>query len=176
MWGAALPGVMPHVSSGTVVPPTMASRTRVATRASPRSTSYLLLRRQVEGAELDVLRSLSSILGQIQNLIVEVSPGWWQRSVNATRAEGADLLVATWRQGGYRAALTHAGVLLETADALAAHVRRMVWRGLHSQQDVWLTRDPALLRSARARLVGRTRNASSTRLANEWDRAVLDWK
>tara|TARA_B100000795_G_scaffold134295_1_gene100302 strand:- start:66 stop:476 length:411 start_codon:yes stop_codon:yes gene_type:complete len=135
----------------------------------------MCLATQVEGAELDVLESLSPMLSQIENLIIEVSPGWWQRSVNATRAEGVALLVATWNRGGYSAALTHAGVLLETVDALAEHVTRMVWRGLHSQQDVWFTRDAALLRSERARLDGRTRNGSTVRLVNPRDSRLLDW-
>ena len=135
----------------------------------------MCLATQVEGAELDVLESLSPMLSQIENLVIEVSPGWWQRSVNATRAEGVALLVATWNRGGYNAALTHAGVLLETVDALAEHVTRMVWRGLHSQQDVWFTRDAALPRSVRARLESRARNGSTIRLVNPQDSRWLDW-
>jgi FkbM family methyltransferase len=39
--------------------------------------SVLLVKVDVEGAEIHVLQALQPMLSSIENLVVETSPGWW---------------------------------------------------------------------------------------------------
>jgi len=97
----------------------------------------------VEGAELDVLSSLDASL--IQNLVVELSPGWWTRALNHTRQSGARLLAQFWTQGGFRRAQTAKGKVFSSAEEFAHFILTMRWRSYEDQQDVWMTKEPKLM-------------------------------
>ena len=45
-----------------------------------------------------MLRSLLPVLGQLENLVVETSVGWWLRRYNVSRHEGAELYASLLEQ------------------------------------------------------------------------------
>lgn len=87
----------------------------------------LLAKVDVEGGELEVLRSLGPTLGGVENLIVETSPGWWRRGADPAarnRSAGAELYASllTRGGGGFVAALTSTGRLLLTPAQLQQYL------------------------------------------------------
>ena len=65
-------------------------RTRTHTQPKPKPTAG--------PAQVNVLRSLLPVLGQLENLVVETSVGWWLRRYNVSRHEGAELYASLLEQ------------------------------------------------------------------------------
>ena len=66
------------------------TRTRTHTQPKPKPTAGR--------AQVNVLRSLLPVLGQLENLVVETSVGWWLRRYNVSRHEGAELYASLLEQ------------------------------------------------------------------------------
>jgi hypothetical protein len=116
----------------------------------------------VEGAELGVVQALRPIMPRIHNMIIEVSPAWWNVTHPMDRA-GARLVGE--RQigsllsdaGGFRAARTSSGCTFTEAHQLEAYLHNKQGQPLyytHGQMDLWLAKDASLLVWASRRVAG----------------------
>jgi FkbM family methyltransferase len=126
-----------------------------------------------EGAELGVLRSLAPLLPRIENLVVELAPGWWSHfentSASANRGGGGKMprqrrpgqhwpaqsresgatQVALLLRRGYRSCLTSTGRQFTDAAALRRYLLRFPSNGFWAQVDMWCARDAVVQTRAR---------------------------
>ena len=103
--------------------------------------SVLLVKVDVEGAEIHVLQALQPMLSSIENLVVETSPGWWTERHNLTRGDGADLYTMLFEKHRFQLAYSSEGKWFSNAESMRRYIMQFGPSGYWSQHDIWFGRN-----------------------------------
>ena len=103
--------------------------------------SVLLVKVDVEGAEIHVLQALQPMLSSIENLVVETSPGWWTERHNLTREDGADLYKMLFEKHRFQLAYSSEGKWFSHAESMRRYIMQFGPSGYWSQHDIWFGRN-----------------------------------
>jgi len=112
-----------------------------------------LVKVDVEGGELNVLRALLDIMPRIDNIIIETSPGWWTERHHLNRSFGADLYTSLFTTHGFKLAYSSSGQWITNARQMREFVISFGTSGYWDQQDVWIGRDGKLMQQTIKSLV-----------------------
>lgn len=106
----------------------------------------LLIKIDVEGGEVNVLRALFDVMPVTDNLVIETSPGWWTERFKMNRSFGANLYASLFSRHGFELAYSSSGKWISNAQQMHEFIMSFGASGYWSQNDVWLGRDGKLMR------------------------------